>query len=634
MERPKRLEGWKEIATHLGVTEKTARRWELREGLPVYRHPHEERSSVFSFAEELDQWRLSRAGIGTAAPAEEKSKKRVWALATTIVGLLALGAASQWNGIAHWLQGPVAFGPVVSLTNAAGAEWEGTLSADGRWLAYTTPRGERTALWLRELSSGQDLEIGIEADHAMGPCWSRQEPVLYFLAIRGEEVQLSRYELSRRELSFIARVQRPREITTHLSRRMAISPDGQFLFVGDRQGLQAIRLANGEVKLLRADFEYPAISHSGRLLAMRHQGFNRTHLCEVENWRQAIEQATAAELRCLDWLAPDVNGVVWLPNGRLLASMGGIGKPRFVELDLLARRERPIQLADRGVMSASVDAKGQLVYSELRYDLGLYRLSATESDSQRAQPLTDSTAHELGGLLSADGRWLGFTSDRDGETWDHYLLEMKTGRLIRMTHEKFEGGDSVCISADGRWMIGSGSKSGRGKQYLIDRTSGSLRKLSPFGRMKRCAIGPEAAYLSGTSNRPGIWKINLADGKEELLLAGQFGPVQLRNGGRELLTIGGGFGWSVDLASKELRKLGPAPVSEIAVVGEAGTWAIDRSSGDNRIQHYSWDGELKHQVKFGARRLANFSLSGDEQDLIIAVTNLPQADVKIATLLP
>jgi hypothetical protein len=39
-------------------------------------------------------------------------------------------------------------------------------------------------------------------------------------------------------------------------------------------------------------------------------------------------------------------------------------------------------------------------------------------------------------------------------------------------------------------------------------------------------------------------------------------------------------------------------------------------------------------VKFGTRRLANFSLSGDERDLIIAVTSQPHADIKTATLLP
>jgi hypothetical protein len=634
MERSNRLEGWKEIATYLGITEKTARRWELKEGLPVYRHQHEERGSVFSFTTELEQWRLQRAGLNNPTPAEEKPKKRHWALVGAILLVVTLGAAWQWNNIAFQLRGPVAFGPVTSLTTAPGVEWEGVISADGQWLAYTTPRGERTSLWLRDLSSGQDLEIPITAEHALGPCWSRRKPVLYFLAIQGDTAYLGRYEVSSRELGTVARLKRPREISTHLSRRIDISPEEDFLFLGNIEGLQAVRLAGGEVRQLAAQFEYPAISDSGRLMAMRQVGYNKLQLCEINGWRQAAASGAAAAPHCLDWVNPAVNGVVWLPNSRLLASMGGIGYPRFVELDLRARRERPIQLADRSVMTPSLNSQGRLVYSELRYDLGVYRLPVTEADPQRAVLLTDSTAHELGGLLSADGQWLGFSSDRDRSTWDHYLLELATGKILRLTRESYETADTVCISGDGRWMIGSGSKANQRQIYLMDRISATLRKLSPYGRMKRCAIGPDAAYVSGATTRPGLWKIHLADGKEELLLAGEFGPVWLRRGGRELLTVKDGFGWSVDLATRQLRQLGPAPGQELVVVGEAGTWAYERSSGDNRILHHGWDGQLKRQVKFGTRRLANFSLSGDERDLIIAVTSQPHADIKTATLLP
>jgi Tol biopolymer transport system component len=55
-----RLESWKEIGAYLQRDVRTARRWELDEGLPVHRHSHKSRSSVYAYPSELDAWRASR----------------------------------------------------------------------------------------------------------------------------------------------------------------------------------------------------------------------------------------------------------------------------------------------------------------------------------------------------------------------------------------------------------------------------------------------------------------------------------------------------------------------------------------------------------------------------------------------
>ena len=53
----KRLDGWKEIADHLGRDVRTCQRWERELELPVYRVNHESnRSKVFSYTTELDEW--------------------------------------------------------------------------------------------------------------------------------------------------------------------------------------------------------------------------------------------------------------------------------------------------------------------------------------------------------------------------------------------------------------------------------------------------------------------------------------------------------------------------------------------------------------------------------------------------
>jgi TolB-like protein/tetratricopeptide (TPR) repeat protein len=54
------LDSWKEIAAYLKRDVTTVQRWEKREGMPVHRHVHEKRGSVYALTEELDAWIQSR----------------------------------------------------------------------------------------------------------------------------------------------------------------------------------------------------------------------------------------------------------------------------------------------------------------------------------------------------------------------------------------------------------------------------------------------------------------------------------------------------------------------------------------------------------------------------------------------
>jgi TolB-like protein/Flp pilus assembly protein TadD len=60
-----RLDSWKEIAAYLNRDVATAQRWEKREGMPVHRHVHDKRGSVYAFGPELVAWLESRRqGLG------------------------------------------------------------------------------------------------------------------------------------------------------------------------------------------------------------------------------------------------------------------------------------------------------------------------------------------------------------------------------------------------------------------------------------------------------------------------------------------------------------------------------------------------------------------------------------------
>ena len=64
--RPTMLTSWKAIARHFDRDARTVQRWEKGEGLPVYRHPHRLKNSVYAFPDELDAWWRKRGATLTA----------------------------------------------------------------------------------------------------------------------------------------------------------------------------------------------------------------------------------------------------------------------------------------------------------------------------------------------------------------------------------------------------------------------------------------------------------------------------------------------------------------------------------------------------------------------------------------
>ena len=56
----KKLDSWGEIASYLGREVRTVQRWETTEGLPVHRHEHKKKSTVYAYAGELDAWIKNR----------------------------------------------------------------------------------------------------------------------------------------------------------------------------------------------------------------------------------------------------------------------------------------------------------------------------------------------------------------------------------------------------------------------------------------------------------------------------------------------------------------------------------------------------------------------------------------------
>lgn len=100
-----RLESWKAIANYLNRDVRTVQRWERDEGLPVHRHVHKRRATVYAYPSEIEAWRDRRAKPVSRNERIPNSGR----LAALAIGLLTIVGLGLWA-----LRGPKPAGPVSS----------------------------------------------------------------------------------------------------------------------------------------------------------------------------------------------------------------------------------------------------------------------------------------------------------------------------------------------------------------------------------------------------------------------------------------------------------------------------------------------------------------------------------------
>jgi Tol biopolymer transport system component len=126
------LASWKEIAVYLQRDATTARRWEKEEGLPVHRHPHKTRSSVYAYPSEIDAWRVGRRVAVEPAPAIRPWWRPVAMGVTTLLCLVMVG-----NGIRPTVASAQA-GQIARQIPTTGFRGDvDSVSPDGRYLVGT-----------------------------------------------------------------------------------------------------------------------------------------------------------------------------------------------------------------------------------------------------------------------------------------------------------------------------------------------------------------------------------------------------------------------------------------------------------------------------------------------------------------
>ena len=191
-EETDRLDSWKQIAAYLQKSERTVRRWHETEGLPVHKHQHQQRGSVWTYANEIDEW-LERRRVRPAPPLadeleliEAPGERRRW------MWLGTLGAALAVCGGAFWFLGVSPAPPVarlahpVALTSLPGMEYGAAFSPDGKQVAFfwSGPSREASGIYIKTVGSESVTPLvlkGPGSHFVYGPAWSPDGRTIAFL---------------------------------------------------------------------------------------------------------------------------------------------------------------------------------------------------------------------------------------------------------------------------------------------------------------------------------------------------------------------------------------------------------------------------------------------------------------------
>jgi Tol biopolymer transport system component len=148
-----RLGSWKAIAAYLKRDVSTVQRWEKSEGMPVHRHLHAKRGSVYGSRSELDAWWASRGLRLDSRPAP----RYPWRVAALAGVLAAAGAVAAWllGGSNRAPDDPLEGARYSMLTEFDGAELAAALSRDGQFAAFLSDRDGSNDVWVTHIGTGE-----------------------------------------------------------------------------------------------------------------------------------------------------------------------------------------------------------------------------------------------------------------------------------------------------------------------------------------------------------------------------------------------------------------------------------------------------------------------------------------------
>lgn len=523
----KPLQGWKEIAAHLERDERTARRWELENGLPVRRHG-KGRGSVYAFAAEIDAWRATRE-TRSEAESPATSERRLPSLWSAAVAVLMVAVAAV--GLQTVLQPPhpqavaAKSGVMAARQVLTGPDFypEGRLSPDGTMVS--------TVDWSTGNLALQDLATGDLAPVTAKPGWSEDESFAETSAISPDRKRVAyawfnshnkRYELRVVDLPVDGRLGEPQVVFEHPGPTGYVEVAGwsgndAVVFIQLRHEstvhVMTADLSGGPARQLRSlGWNYPEgvrVSPDGEWIA-----YGLDAEIPARNLDVFLLAADGSRLNQVAQHPADDRVAGWTPDGsHLLIASNRSETDALWAVPVRDGRQTGDPILTRQHFSlhtpVGVAPDGSLYYT-LQQGATLVYTAAMDFVSGRViEPPKAVAGRYVGGNLhsawSPNGKTPLYIAARRGRNWDRTILirDLKTGEE-RAIEPHLQRATGAAWSPDSsRVAFQARGPRGRLGLYQLEVESRQVQKLTELEKGIRgltyLASGNELWYRSGTS---------------------------------------------------------------------------------------------------------------------------------------
>jgi Tol biopolymer transport system component len=616
-----RLDSWKKIASYLKRDVSTVQRWERREAMPVHRHLHDKRGSVFAFRTELDSWwesRRVRLAADEADESESAARPRSRLVAgiaavAAVVAALAVLALLANSGDSFW-RNPLANARYIRLPNLGPAQ-AASISRDGKSVAVLADREGPHDILLanadggsyRNLTHGALSELNVVNPAIRSLSFSADGSLLTVWTRRSDGSQTG-------DVNVLALPIDGGELRTYLP------GSGEFAWSRDGKRLVYHTTAPGDPLFVRdvapgggyADhriYVAPAGVHchfplwspdDDYIYFVRGVPADSWDIWRIQPSGRGLERVTTQNTRIAYPVMLDARTILYIATD---AAGGG---PWLYGVDVERRSPHRISsgLESYTSLGASADGK-RLVATITNPHTSLWRISVSENRSVAAPDTRPTIAVGDGVKPRLSGDTIFYVASRGGRQGIWKLTHGDARELWSTAHGLITGGPAV--APDGRRVAVTVSEEGRTRLYVVDNNTGHADVVtSEFvlrGNLVWSQDGQSLIAAIVRDGEPRLTRIAL-NGDSPLPLVSEYSvdPVWSPDG-RFLMFSGADVGTSFPLRAAApdgrpfpLPSLMLARGSRVAFLGDAETLVILRGE-PGRQTFFSAD------LRSGAQRI-------------------------------
>jgi len=492
-----RLDSWKAVAAYLGRSDKTVRRWEEKEGLPIHRLQHDKRGSIYAYKQELDDWwQLRRNTIIepdpdlAAGPETPVRQDHIWRLRPVVwrAGMIVIVAALF---VDLWLRlhTPENTGPAVQfsrITDFVGMEETPSISPDGKTVAFVARNGGRRHIWIRLLAGGTPVQITHDDSDHEQPRWTPDAgSLIYYTPSPKPGDQGAIWE--------IPALGGP-------ARRIAAALGGGDCS-HDGNSIVLFRAADGKAELVTVERRGSAVHLVTEVSPAdlndrprwspddRWIGF-QTHSGSSFEDRINVIPVAGGTAKVLA-RGEDLHGITWSSDGSALVYSSSSGSTilyppvynlRTVRLN--GRGDRQLTFGDVSYVEPDLRT-GQIAVSRVRSQSDIWRFpiaGQADENTRRGVRITAQTGQVQTPSASPDGHEVVYLSDSGGHG-NLWIAKTDSPTVRQLT---FERDPAVALgvpvwSPAGDYIVFVVTRQGRTGQWIIHPDGSGLRQLVPAG---------------------------------------------------------------------------------------------------------------------------------------------------------